>query len=415
MRIAVIDYLIEPTNPIGSCHRRMLDALCHQHEFTVFAVRFDNPCPQRIRFVRIPVPTRPLALLYILFHLVAPIRYALHRLRHGRFDLVQMVESNLLFGDVSYTHFCHRSFLAHHWKRSPARGLRGLLRRLDHALHALVEPFIFKRVKHILVPSRGLARELGEQYPAIAGKVAVIHNPIDLTHYRRPDDFDRTAQRTALGFGAGDTVLAFVALGHFERKGLPQLMEAVAGLNNSAVKLLVVGGEANLLADYRARAERLGIADQVVFAGMQRDVAPYLWAADAFAFPSFYETFSLVTFQAAAAGLPLIVSQLHGVEELLRDGHNGYLVEPAADSIRAALKRFMDESPRRRAELGENARLATAGFDVSTFAARWAAFYDQWGRSQQERSQRPAGASGGSPLVEPASQFAENRPLNARY
>ncbi|WP_211322024.1 hypothetical protein, partial [Brockia lithotrophica] len=112
MRIAIFDYKIIPTNPIGSCHLRMLARLCEEHEFTVFAVEFENPCPERIRFVRIPVPTRPLALLFMTYHLVAPLAYLWYRLRIGaRFDLVQIVESNLFFGDVSYAHFCHRAYL----------------------------------------------------------------------------------------------------------------------------------------------------------------------------------------------------------------------------------------------------------------------------------------------------------------
>jgi hypothetical protein len=48
MRIAVFDYKVVPTNPIGSCHLRMLQGLCREHEFTVFAVEFENSCPERI-------------------------------------------------------------------------------------------------------------------------------------------------------------------------------------------------------------------------------------------------------------------------------------------------------------------------------------------------------------------------------
>src|SRR5271156_903865 len=93
----------------------MLSGLCHEHDFTVFATEFDNPCPERIRYVHVPAIKRPLALLFITFHLLAPIWYWAYRLRYGvRFDRLQMVESNLGFGDVSYSHFCHRRFLRSH-------------------------------------------------------------------------------------------------------------------------------------------------------------------------------------------------------------------------------------------------------------------------------------------------------------
>ena len=101
MRIAVFDYRITPNNPIGSCHLAMLRALAAEHEFTVFAVEFKNPCPQKIRWVRVPSPLRPMALLFVAYHLMASLCYLLYRLCSGaKFDLVQALESNLLFGDL---------------------------------------------------------------------------------------------------------------------------------------------------------------------------------------------------------------------------------------------------------------------------------------------------------------------------
>ncbi len=102
MRIAVLDYRVVPTNPIGGCHLRMLKGLCREHQFTVFAPEFQNPDPDRIEWVRVPVPKRPLALLFIAFHAIAPFYYWFYRLRRGvRFDAVQIVESKFSFGDIS--------------------------------------------------------------------------------------------------------------------------------------------------------------------------------------------------------------------------------------------------------------------------------------------------------------------------
>ena len=119
MRIAVFDYRVTATNPCGSCHLRMLRDLCGEHEFVVFATQFENPCPDRIEFVRVPAPRRPLGLLFVAFHILAPICYAIYRLRtRKRFDMVQMVESNLFFGDIAYAHFCHRAYLAEHRQKA---------------------------------------------------------------------------------------------------------------------------------------------------------------------------------------------------------------------------------------------------------------------------------------------------------
>ena len=47
MRIAIFDYKITRNNPIGSCHLAMLRALAAEHDFTVFAVEFENPFPEK--------------------------------------------------------------------------------------------------------------------------------------------------------------------------------------------------------------------------------------------------------------------------------------------------------------------------------------------------------------------------------
>ena len=67
MKIAIFDYRVTPTKPVGSCHRRMLSARCEEHELVVFAPEFDNPRPDRIDYLPIREPRRPLALLFVLF------------------------------------------------------------------------------------------------------------------------------------------------------------------------------------------------------------------------------------------------------------------------------------------------------------------------------------------------------------
>jgi glycosyltransferase involved in cell wall biosynthesis len=357
----------------------MLRALSEEHEFVVFAVQFDNPDPARIEWVRIPVPTRPLALLFVIYHLVAPAIYALYRIRKGvRFDLVQMVESNLSFGDLSYSHFCHAAYLRNHWRTTRGSGLRGFLRWIDHRFHAALEPRIYSRVRQIVVPSRGLGRELKQEFPFAAEKIDVLPNAVDVERLERPLSFDRDRFRRDLGLDPGDIVFLFVALGQFERKGLPLLLEALSRIRSDGAKLLIVGGEPDLVASYQARARQYGLEDNVIFAGMQRDVRSYFWSADAFAFPSAYETFSLVTYEAAAAGLPLIAPRLNGIDELIRDGENGIVISRTVEGLEGALRAFVAMKPGARKEMGRRARAEAIGYNDTRFSARWTELYRNW-------------------------------------
>jgi glycosyltransferase involved in cell wall biosynthesis len=375
-KIAVCDYKIIPTNPIGGCHRRLLQGLCHEHDFTVFAVECENPCPERIRFVRIPAIPRPLAVLFVSYHLLVPLYYWAYCLRFKtRFDLVQIVESNLSFGDVSYAQFCHRAYLRAHWRETRPSGLLGVLRWINHRLHALVEPWIYRRVRRIVVPSEGLVRELLGEYPSTAGKVDLLPNPVDIERMAQPETFDRDDFRRRLGAAPEDLVLAFVALGHFERKGLPPLLEGLCRLRDPRLKLVIVGGEPDLLTAYRARVERMGMQEQVLFVGPQRDVRPYLWAADAFALPSFYEVFPLVSLEAAAAGLPLIVTPLYGAEEFIRDGENGILVERTAEGVARGLACSMNLPLNRRYAMGAQAQADVRRYATEHFLEARRAFY----------------------------------------
>jgi glycosyltransferase involved in cell wall biosynthesis len=378
LRIAVFDYKIIRNNPIGSCHLAMLRALAAEHEFTVFAVEFDNPCPEKIKFIRVPSPTRPLALLFVVYHLMAPLAYLLYRLRGGpRFDLVQSVESNLAFGDVLYSHFCHGVYLRDHWSKSGARGLRGWFRWLDHTFHAWMELVTYPRAGQVVVPSQGLARELRRKFPYIDSKLTVIPNPIQLDRLQMPATFDRRSFRNSLGIGEQDVVGLFVALGQFERKGLPLVLRALKTPGMEPVKLIVVGGEPDLLARYGEQTARDQISDRVKFVGMQADVRPYLWSSDVFVFPSLYETFSLVTYEAAASGLPIVVTHLYGVEDLLRDGDNGFLIETSVEGVRGGLERFLALSRADRHTMGQQARQAASNCSLEHFVDAWRAFYQR--------------------------------------
>jgi UDP-glucose:(heptosyl)LPS alpha-1,3-glucosyltransferase len=365
VRIAVVDYLVTPTNPAGSCSRLVAASLADEHEVVVFAHEAESLDP-RVRLVRVPAVRRPLAALFLTFHVSALVAFLVERIRGGRFDHVVSIESNFALGDVGYIHFCHRGFLRRLGDQIP-KTWPGFLRRLDHRLHAWAEPVRFRRARVLVAPSEGLGRELAEEYPFARGKVVVLPNPVDVERFRPPTVAERTAARSAVGAGSR-LRLVFVALGQYERKGLPELLAAMR-LSSVDIELSVVGGEEDLVRRYRAIADAMGLGDRVRFEGFTPDVVPHLWAADAFALPSSYEVFPLVVLQAAAAGLPLLVTRLHGAEEVVVDGENGIVVERTPESIAAGLERLAALVA--DGETAGRASAAARPFGADRFAERW--------------------------------------------
>lgn len=374
--IAIFDYKIINTNPAGGCHRRLLADLCDEFEFTVFSVEFDNPCHDRIKWIRIPAPTRPLFLLFLIYHLLAPCAFILYRLvKKYQCDCIQFVESNMLFGDISYTHFCHRAYLNKSGYYKKLFSLSGCFRLFDHWLHALLEPFVFRRVKYIVVPSQGLCREIQELYPFTRGKIVLIPNAIDKDKMVRPTNFDRDYFRSNQGVGAKSLVLVFVALGHFERKGLTHVLHALAQLKDNKIVLWVVGGEEKTLTDWKKLVSSLDLKKSVIFWGMQQDIRPFLWGADSFILPSEYETFSLATFEAAAAGLPLIVTNFYGWQDHMVDGVTGYIIDRSLNGILDGLRKFQKLSDDERHRMGQNACATVNKYDSTRFIESWRKLY----------------------------------------
>lgn len=371
-RIAMFYCAETEGNAHGRLDLQVMRELVDDYELTVFAIEFDNPDPRRITFVRVPCPRRPMVLMLLAFYVIAPCVYLLHRIRGARrFDVVQFHDVDLPFGQLAYVHFCNRAYRAlplssaNQW--SPGR----IANRLEHLVRSLLEPRTFKRTEHIVVPSTGLAEEIIEHFDGdVDQKLTVIPNFVDAPAYRRPPEFDRDERRRSLGFGPDDLVLVFVALGHYERKGLSVLISALADLREPGVKLLVVGGTSGRITESRQKAERLGIGANVCFVPTVADVRPFLWVSDAFAFPSAYETFSLVAYEAAAAGLPLLVTPVHGVVDILEDGVNGWLISRDPIDVVRCIRRALADRAGFDA-MGEAAAEAAQRLDQAAFGRSW--------------------------------------------
>ncbi|MBI2760369.1 MAG: glycosyltransferase [Chloroflexi bacterium] len=169
---------------------------------------------------------------------------------------------------------------------------------------------------------RGLLERL---YDADPDRIEVIPCGVDVGTFR---PLDRGVCRGRLGLDDGP-VLLFV--GRLEPlKGVDLLVQTLPLLPLETT-LLIAGGDeraAEYVTELQTLARRLGVADQIRFAGsVQPDELPvYYSAADVCAVPSFYESFGLVALESMACGTPVVASRVGGLPATVRDGENGYLI-----------------------------------------------------------------------------------------
>lgn len=236
-----------------------------------------------------------------------------------------------------------------------------------------------RRVKRAVVPrivapaaallaAGSVARSALERLGGGPERIWIFANTIDVDEFAaRVDELRarRDELRGALGFRADDVVVASVARLAPE-KALDTLLRAVAAMENDAAALFV--GDGPMRAELDRLAASLDV--RVHFTGdvpWQQVVEAYA-VADVFALLSRHEPWGVAATEAAAAALPLVLSEHVGAAaDLLVDGENGALVR--VDDVAgtaAALDRYAAD-PRARAEAGAASRRIAGpwGYDAS--------------------------------------------------
>lgn len=99
-------------------------------------------------------------------------------------------------------------------------------------------------------------------------------------------------------------------------------------------------------------------------------------SADVFAFPGECETFGQVIQEAMASGLPAIVVNAGGAPELITDGHDGFVVEPAAKAFARSIRHLRDR-PALRGAMSLNARATTEQRPWSALMAQLEGYYEE--------------------------------------
>jgi glycosyltransferase involved in cell wall biosynthesis len=144
------------------------------------------------------------------------------------------------------------------------------------------------------------------------------------------------------------------------RKGQDIAVAALAQLRERGVEatLELVGREVDreFATVVRDAAQRLGVAQSVVFVGEVGDAGPHLDRADIAIAPSRGEWTPLVLMEALARGLPVVATRVGGVQEIVSDGESGLLVAPEDSAALAAAILELLADPGAAAQMAQRGR-----------------------------------------------------------
>ncbi len=192
--------------------------------------------------------------------------------------------------------------------------------------------------------------------------IAVVPNFIDVAQFD-PDRYDRDSIRESLGFGRDEFVVGFV--GRLDRaKGPDLLVEAAALLRDRGdLRRFLVVGAGPQRERLERRIRKLDLDRVVVLAGLHENPAMVMRAFDAGVVPSRREAFGIAALEMMRMRVPVIVSPVGGLPELVQDGRTGIILPRLSpEAIAEAVQRLEEDAALREA-LGRNACEHAAAFD----------------------------------------------------
>ncbi len=185
-----------------------------------------------------------------------------------------------------------------------------------------------------------------------------------------------SAQRASIGLTDDDFVFIFVGR-LVKDKGLNELIAAFRKIENPHAKLLLVGRyEPDLDPLETETMEEIKSNPDIVEVGWQTDVRPWLALSDTFILPSYREGFPNVVLQAGAMGLPSIVTDINGSNEIIIDGENGLII-PGRDetALLQAMNKVLKQKNQYIANREKNRSMIANRFEQK---ALWKALLSQY-------------------------------------
>jgi glycosyltransferase involved in cell wall biosynthesis len=180
--------------------------------------------------------------------------------------------------------------------------------------------------------------------------VSVVHLGIDCSSYQRHEPGNSSETR-------------IVFIGNLTQpKGVSDIIQAIPEIikHNTNVKFVFVGCELTPgeEAGFRKECSDLDIDRWVEFTGQlnEEDVRDQLNRASIFLLPSYAEGLPLALAEAMAFSLPSVVTPVGGIPDIIKDGVNGFIVNPGDVSALAKVVIALIQDPSLRFKLGAEAR-----------------------------------------------------------
>ncbi len=181
-----------------------------------------------------------------------------------------------------------------------------------------------------------------------------IHSSIDIDAFS-PEKYDPVRIRRSFGFSAHAPVIGMVGRLSSQKNPADFVRAAALVKQKKPEAAFLFVGDGPLRSGIERQITQCGLEGSVVLAGLRDDVPALLACMDVFILTSLWEGLPRVIVQAMAAGVPVVANGVDGVREIIRNGTNGFMVDPGDTASMADRVISLLECPDLRASVTRQA------------------------------------------------------------
>jgi glycosyltransferase involved in cell wall biosynthesis len=251
--------------------------------------------------------------------------------------------------------------------------------RVEKAAYLWSERRVAKLTHGFIHVSEGMRRAAIDHGVGPGRPHYVVPSGFDLSRFATAEPPpDLTARLSADAGGTRPFVIAMLAAFEPRKRHLDLLRQGAGFLRQFPQVRLVFAGEGHLRPEVESEIAALGLEGQVVLLGFRNDPARIIAAADACIHCSEREGLPRSVLQYLSAGRPVVLFDLPGIEEIITDGVNGFVLPQGDWAGFFARLAMLVTSPERRAEVAAQARATSlARWDAPFMAERTLAIYEE--------------------------------------
>lgn len=253
-------------------------------------------------------------------------------------------------------------------------------RRRKSVIFKIPDYFMYQRYSSIICISGGTRDFLTNWIKSIKPKTIVINNGINIDKFYNTKPVDDIKTGITGITGIPDDAKLFACVARFEKIKNHETLINIFRKVDENIHLILVG-EGSIKNEMESLVQQYSLQDRIHFSGVRNDIAEILKACAGFILLSSWEGFGLAAVEAMACGIPVILSNVPGLNQFVNNNDVGFLVDPDNENDIIEKIHFIVNNAVIANKMGQNAKEAAKSYSLEKMADEYIKVYHQMYRS----------------------------------